>query len=71
MQEIVALVSEKTGLPLDTAKIAVEAVVGFLKARLPESTAAQLDGLLAAGGPTGVLGRKSELPKVPAGLFGK
>jgi hypothetical protein len=50
MQEIVKLVSEKTGLPEAQAKLAVETVVSFLKTKLPAPLAAQLDGVIAGGG---------------------
>jgi len=50
MQEIIKLVSEKTGIPEAQAKIAVDTVVGFLKQKLPAPLASQLDGLLAGGG---------------------
>jgi hypothetical protein len=67
MQEIVKLVSEKTGLPEAQAKLAVETVVSFLKTKLPAPLASQLDGVIAGGGVpdlgslTGSLG----------GMFGK
>jgi hypothetical protein len=50
MQEIVKLVSEKTGLPEAQAKLAVETVVSFLKQKLPAPIASQLDGVIAGGG---------------------
>jgi hypothetical protein len=71
MQEIIKLVSDKTGLPADTAKIAVETVVSFLKAKLPAPIAAQLDGLLAGGGAAGALGQAGDLAKGLGNLFGK
>lgn len=60
MDEMVRLVSEKTGLRLETARPAVEAVLDYLKERLPAPSASQVDGLLSnAGsseGPGGLLG---------------
>ena len=50
MDELIKQVAEKTGLPADKAQSAVEAVVGFLKEKLPAGLACQLDGLLAGGG---------------------
>lgn len=67
MQDIVKLVSEKTGLPEAQAKIAVDTVVGFLKQKLPAPFAAQLDGVLA-GGATPDLG---DVAGALGGLFGK
>ncbi len=49
MDELIKLVSQKTGLPADKAKLAVDTVINFLKGKLPPSVAGQLDGLLAGG----------------------
>lgn len=47
MDELIILVSQKTGLPKD--KVAVETVLDFYKKKLPPSIAGQLDALLAVG----------------------
>jgi hypothetical protein len=49
MDELVKLVSEKTGISEEMAKTAVETVVGFLKQKLPAPIAGQLDSILAGG----------------------
>lgn len=49
MDELIKLVSQKTGLPQDKAKVAVETVINFLKKKLPPSIAGQLDVILAGG----------------------
>jgi uncharacterized protein (DUF2267 family) len=49
MDELIKLVSQKTGLPQDKAKVAVETVINFLKQKLPPSIAGQLDTLIAGG----------------------
>jgi nucleoid DNA-binding protein len=46
MDELVKLVSQKTGLPQDKAKLAVETVLNFLKQKLPATFAGQLDAIL-------------------------
>ena len=65
MDELVKLVSKKTGLSEDKAQKAVEVVVGYIKDKMPAPIAGQIDGLLAggedAGGIAGAVG----------GLFGK
>ncbi|MCA9942741.1 MAG: DUF2267 domain-containing protein [Ardenticatenaceae bacterium] len=65
MDELVKVVSQKTGLPEAQAKQAAEAVLEFLKDKLPAPLAGQLDGLLENPGmadqAAGLLG----------GLFGK
>jgi hypothetical protein len=65
MEELYALVVQKTGLPKEQAKMAVDTVIGFLKTKLPAPIAAQVDA---------VLGGKSDLGAAAdmlGGLFGK
>ncbi|MCA9935144.1 MAG: DUF2267 domain-containing protein [Ardenticatenaceae bacterium] len=47
MDELVKVVVEKTGLPEAQAKKAAEAVVDFLKEKLPAPLASQVDAALA------------------------
>ena len=54
MDELIKQVVERTGISESQAQTAVTTVLGFLKARLPEPLAGQLDGLL--GGATGAAG---------------
>ena len=61
MDELIKQVVERTGISESQAQTAVTTVLGFLKNRLPEPIAGQLDGLLggaagAAGGLAGGLG---------------
>lgn len=46
MEELINLVSSKTGLPKDQAAIAVRTVVQLLKSKLPEPVGAQIDAVL-------------------------
>jgi hypothetical protein len=54
MDELIKQVVERTGISEQQARGAVETVLGFLKNRLPEPIAGQLDGL--AGGAGGAVG---------------
>ncbi len=63
MDELVKLVSKKTGLPPDQAKVAVQTVIDFLKKKLPAPVAAQIDGVLS--------GNVTDLAKGLGGVFGK
>jgi hypothetical protein len=63
MDEVVKLVSQKTGLSEEMAKVAVETVINYLKDKLPAPLAGQIDGVLGGGG-GGVAG-------MVGGLFGK
>jgi uncharacterized protein (DUF2267 family) len=47
MEELIELVVNKTGISQDQAQMAVDVVFDFLKDKLPEPLAGQLDGLLA------------------------
>jgi len=49
MDELIKLVIQKTGLPQDKAKVAVNTVIDFLKKKLPPSIDGQLDAVLAGG----------------------
>lgn len=69
MDELIQQVSQRTGLPADKARQAAEAVIGFLKDRIPGPMAAQLDSLIGgkAGGGTGGLGN---IGSALGGMFG-
>ncbi len=47
MDELVKIVSQKTGLPEAQARAAAQAVVDYLKQKLPAPVAGQIDGLLS------------------------
>lgn len=49
MDELVKLVSKKTGLPEAQARTAVKTVVDYLKKKLPAPVAAQIDPVLNSG----------------------
>jgi hypothetical protein len=67
MDELVKALSEKTGLPEDKARLAADTVVNFIKSKLPQSIAGQVDGALTGQGSGssitdrlgGILGKKA------------
>ncbi len=62
MEELVKLVTQKTGISADQAQQAIQTVLDFLKQRLPAPIASQIDTVLKGGAPDlGAIG----------GLFGK
>ena len=75
MDDLLKTVQEKTGLDLDQAKGAIEAVLGFLKDKLPAPIAGQLENFIrggdddgeGGGGPGDALGGLGDMAK---GLFG-
>ncbi len=68
MNELVKLVSQKTGLSEEMARVAVETVVNYLKDKLPAPIAGQIDSVLSGGGMGGDLG---DLAKGLGGMLGK
>jgi len=50
MDELIKLVSEKTGISEELARTAVETVLNYLKEQLPAPIASQIDAVLGGGG---------------------
>jgi hypothetical protein len=67
MDEIIQRLVEKTGLPEDKARAAVDTVVGFLKEKLPAPVASQIDNLLAGG--TGLGAKLGGMAQGLGGMF--
>ena len=61
MDELVQLVSEKTGLNKEMSETAVKVVLDFIKEKLPKPVAMQIDNVLEGGSAADMIG----------GLFGK
>lgn len=70
MEELIKRVSERTGMPEDKAKTAIETVVGFLKERLPGPIASHVDSALESAGGT-IVDKASDLIGNIGGMFGK
>jgi hypothetical protein len=70
MDELVSLVAQRAGIGEDKARTAVESVVGFIKGRLPESMASQLDSVIAGGGASTAKDLTGKLGGLAAGLGG-
>lgn len=66
MDELVKMVSQKVGISEAQARQAVEVVAGYLKEKLPQPIAAQIDAALK--GEAGDLG---DIAGSLGGLFGK
>ena len=66
MEELVALVSKKTGLPKEQAKMAVTVVVDFLKKKLPAPIASQIDAVLGGKGVAGAVANALDDGKLDA-----
>ena len=68
MDELVKLVSQKTGLSEEMARTAVETVVGYLKEKLPGPIAGQIDSVL---GGAGLAESAGDLAKGLGGILGR
>jgi hypothetical protein len=68
MDELVKLVSQKTGLSEELSREAVEIVLGYLKEKLPDPIAGQIDSLL---GGAGLAESAEDLVKGLGGILGK
>ncbi len=53
MDELVKVVSQKTGLSPEQSKAAAQAVIDYLKSKLPGPIAGQLDSVLQGSGGMG------------------
>ncbi len=47
MEQLIAMVVEKTGISEEAAQGAVDVVISFVKEKLPEPISGQVDGLLS------------------------
>lgn len=56
MEELVLLVSQKTGLSKEVSAEAVKIVVDYIKKKLPAPVAAQVDNVLGSGSAADALG---------------
>lgn len=70
MDQIVKLVQEKTGIAEDQARMAVQTVVDFLKTKLPEPLAGQIDSLLGGGSGGGLMDQAQGMLGGMGGMFG-
>ena len=72
MDELIKQVVERTGISEQQARGAVETVLGFIKTRLPEPLAGQLDGLVggATGAAGGIAGAAGDVLGGLGGMFG-
>jgi hypothetical protein len=67
VDELIKLVSQKTGISEEMAKTAVETVLGYLKQKLPAPIAGQMDSVLEGGAAQGA----EDLVKGLGGILGK
>ena len=66
MEELVALVSKKTGLSKEQSTAAVKVVLDFIKKNLPAPVAAQVDAVLSGSGGLGAAAKALDDGKIDA-----
>ncbi len=71
MEDLIKLVSEKTGLSEDKAKVAVDTVTMYLKSKLPGSISSQVDKYLSSDVPSESDEMMSNLKDTLAGIYKK
>ena len=75
MDELINLITEKTGIPHDTAKQAADVVIGFLKQKLPAPVGSQIDKVVGMQVPADSANRaqeaRGEAGRMLGNLFGK
>ena len=71
MDELVKLLTEKTGLPDDKARMAIETVVDFLKQRLPSTVAEQLNTCLSSPAGQGIAEKVKSMAQGVGSVFTK
>lgn len=71
MNELVNLVVQRTGLSPEQAQQAVQAVMDFLKTKLPAPIATHLDALLIGGAAGGLGGLEAEAGELLKGKLGQ
>ncbi|HEV7681391.1 MAG TPA: hypothetical protein VGO68_04670 [Pyrinomonadaceae bacterium] len=64
MEELIKQVTAKTGISEDQARSAVTTVLDFVKNKLPEPIAAQVDNVVGGGGTV------SDIASKVGGIFG-
>ena len=73
MDELIKLVAGKVGISAEQAEQAVNTVLGFLKDKLPEPIAGQLENIVGGSGGAGAAGGLDlgDVGGALGGLFGK
>jgi len=70
VDQLVNEVSQRTGLPQDQAQQAAQAVIDYLKGKLPGPIGSQIDGVLGGGGAGGMSGMAGQAEQAMGGLGG-
>jgi hypothetical protein len=70
MDQLIQQITAKTGISEDQARQAIDMAMGFVKEKLPEPIASQLDGFLGGGGDAGGGGMMGMVQDQLGGMMG-
>jgi hypothetical protein len=70
MDELINLITEKTGIPHDTAEQAADVVIGFLKQKLPAPVGSQIDKVVGVQVPPDVVNQAQQVMGERGHMFG-
>ena len=70
MDDLIQQITSKTGISEDQARQAVGMAMGFVKDKLPEPIASQLDGFMGGGGSGGEGGMMGMVQDQLGGMMG-
>jgi hypothetical protein len=70
MDELIQQITAKTGISDDQARQAIDMAMGFVKDKLPEPIASQLDGFISGGGSAGAGGMMGMVQDQLGGMMG-
>ena len=70
MDELIQQITAKTGISDDQARQAIDMAMGFVKEKLPEPIASQLDGFISGGGSGGDGGMMGMVQDQLGGMMG-
>ena len=71
MQELIAMVVQKAGIPESAARIAVEAVLGHLKTKMPAAVASQIDAIIGGSAAAGMAQKGLDVARNLGGMMGQ
>jgi hypothetical protein len=70
LDQLIAAVSQRTGMPPDKARAAVDAVISELKTHLPPPIASHIDAVLSGAAPGGMMGEvESQVEGMLSGML--
>jgi hypothetical protein len=70
MEQLINLITEKTGISAEQAQGAIDTVLGFVKDKLPEGMQGMVDSLIGGGGTDGAQSSGGDLLSQAGSMLG-